>query len=159
MSVARIFIGGSLGLAMLACSVPDRRPAEIAVNNGWAREIAAGQSAAAVYLTIVNRGAGSDRLVKVTAAGADAMLHSSSSAGGVARMRPLQDGLEIAPRSTISLKPGGTHIMLTGLKQPLRAGQSIAVTLGFERSGNRPVAVRIVPATGEDEHSEHGMAM
>jgi copper(I)-binding protein len=144
---------------MLACSPPEQGPAEIAVNNGWAREMAPGQSAAAVYLTIVNKGAGSDRLVKVTAAGADATLHSSSSAGGVARMRPLEDGLEVAPRSTVALKPGGTHIMLTGLKQPLRSGQSIDLTLGFARSGNRPIAVRIVPATGENEHSAHGMRM
>lgn len=106
---------------------------------------------------IVNRGDGDDRLVDVeTRAAAEAMLHSSSSADGVARMRPIEGGLEIPARARVELKPGGTHIMLEGLSRPLRAGQIVDVALRFARSGRRPVAVRVVPAAAE-EHPGHGM--
>jgi copper(I)-binding protein len=158
--VARLqtIFAASLALAVLGCSASDESPADIAVSNGWTREIAPGQSAAAIYLTIANRGEGGDRLVTVAADQGKAALHSNSSADGVARMRPLADGLKIPPRSTVALKPGGTHIMLTGLKQPLRRGEAIGLTLGFERSGQRPITIRVIEAGGE-AHSSHGMTM
>ena len=144
-----------MALALLDCSVADQRPPDILVSNGWTREVAPGQTAAALYLTIANKGEGRDRLVSVETAQGEASLHRTSSADGVARMRPLDDGLEIAPQSTVELKPGGTHIMLTGLEQPPRAGQTVALTLAFERSGERPVEVRVI-AAGADAHSAHG---
>lgn len=144
-------------LLLLSCGGRDPRPADVMITNGWARETAPGQAAAAVYLTIVNRGEGADRLVDVQSPPATASLHSSSSAGGVARMRPLDGGLEIPARSTVELEPGGTHIMLTGLQSPLRAGQTAPLSLGFARSGRRPLAVRVVPpARG---HGEQGTSL
>ena len=108
-------------------------------------------------MTIVNRGDGDDRLVDVeSGAAAEAMLHSSSSADGVARMRPIEGGLEIPARARVELKPGGTHIMLEGLNRSLRAGQTVDVELRFARSVRRPVAVRVVPAAAED-HAGHGL--
>ena len=148
----------ALALALLGCSPTDESAADIAVSNGWTREIAPGQSAAAIYLTIANRGEGGDRLITVAAAQGEATLHSSSSADGVARMRPLADGLKIPPRSTVALKPRGTHIMLTGLKRPLRRGEAIGLTLSFERSRQRPITIRVIEAGGE-AHSGHGMTM
>ena len=151
-------LAGSLALAVAACS-PGGEPPAIAVSDVWARETAPGQGAAAIYLTIVNTGAGRDRLATVDSALGEARLHTSSSADGVSRMRPLDDGLEIGPRSTVALRPGATHIMLTGLKQPLRSGGAgIGLILSFERSGRRPVAVRVVGA-GSEPHGGHGMAM
>lgn len=149
----RTFLAAATALALLACSAPDQRPADITISNGWTREIAPGQSTAAVYLTIANKGEGSDRLVDVELAQGEATLHQSSSSDGVARMRPLTDGLEIAPRSTVELKPGAMHIMVSGFKQrPISA-----LTLGFERSGKRTATIRVVPAAGGDPHSGHGM--
>ena len=149
-------MAGSMALALLSCSAPQQRPADILVINGWTREIARGQSAAAVYLTITNKGEGSDRLVSVETRLGQASLHTTSSAGGVARMRPLEDGLDIAPGSTVELKPGGNHIMLTGIHRRPAAGESIDLTLSFERSGKRPVTASVVNAGG-DVHS--GMSM
>ena len=153
----RSFAIGSLAAALLSCSSPEQ-PADIAVSDGWSREIAPGQSAAAVYLTIANSGAGSDRLVQVESPQGDAALHETSSSGGVARMRSLDGGLAIGPRSRVELKPGGTHIMVTGLKQRPAQGQAFGLTLGFERSGKRPVAIRVV-AAGGDGHAGHGTSM
>jgi copper(I)-binding protein len=146
-----------LAFALLSCSAPEQ-PADIAVSDGWTREIAPGQSAAAVYLTIANTGEGADRLADVESPQGEAALHETSSSGGVARMRPLEDGLAIGPRSRVELRPGGTHIMVTGLKQRPAQGETFGLTLSFERSGKRPVAIRVVPAGGE-AHAGHGMSM
>jgi len=54
---------------------------------------------------------------------------------GVAKMRPVEGGLEIKPGETVELKPGSFHIMLTGLKQPLEKGQKVWGTLEFEKAG------------------------
>jgi periplasmic copper chaperone A len=128
-------------LLLGACS--PGRP-EIKVRDAWALATLPGQSAAA-YLTVTNGGAGADRLLSVSSpAAASATLHSSSMAGGVARMRPLADGLPVPPNATIKLEPARSHIMLTGLATPLAAGDSIGLTLRFERSGQIAVPVRIV---------------
>jgi copper(I)-binding protein len=145
---------------LLACSKPEERHPDIEVANGWTREVARGRDMAAVYLAITNRGEGEDRLLDVrsTAAGA-ATLHDSSSVGGIARMRPIEGGIALPPKSTVDLKPGGTHIMLTGLKRGLSAGQSVELDLRFTRSGRRSIAIRVVPAAGGDDSMDHGMRM
>ena len=146
-------------LLLLSCGESDTRAPDISVTNGWTREIAPGQSAAAAYVMIANRGDGEDRLLGVAAPLATAAtLHSSSSEGGIARMRPVEGGIEIRPRATVELKPGGTHVMLTGLKRPLRAGQAIDATLRFENSGDRAVMINVVPAGAADNHA-HRMGM
>ncbi len=58
------------------------------------------------------------------------------------RMRPL-DALEIPANTTLKLEPGGTHVMLTGLEQPLEAGSELPLTLRFERSGERQVNAEV----------------
>ena len=149
-----------LALSLLACSPANERSPDIVLADGWAREIAPGQSAAAVYLAIINRGEGGDRLVAATSpAASSATLHASASAGGVARMRPIEDGVAVPARSRIELKPGGTHIMLGGLKHDLEAGETIGINLRFDRSGQRSIAIRIVPATARDGGTGHGMRM
>ncbi|MEO8175904.1 MAG: copper chaperone PCu(A)C [Sphingomicrobium sp.] len=145
-------------LALLSSCARDQPAPDVAIGHGWTRETAPGQSVAAVYLTVTNHGTGEDRLAKVDPpGGAAASLHSSSSDGGVARMRARPDGLVIPAHSTVELRPGGTHIMVTGLQQPLRAGETIELSLGFDRSGRRPLTVRVVPASGAPD--EHGMVM
>jgi hypothetical protein len=153
----RGLIAAASALALLGCSSPEAA-ADITLSNGWTREIAPGQTAAAVYMSITNKGAGSDRLTVVQSAQGEASLHTTSSSDGVARMRPLEGGLPIAQGSTVELKPGATHIMLTGLKQRPRRGETIELTLGFQRSGKRPMTIRVVGAA-DDVHSSHRMSM
>lgn len=119
--------------------------ADIQVGDAWARASVPGQTATAAYLTIVNNGAGADRLLSVSSP--TATLHASSTSEGVARMRPLADGIAVPAHSTLTLAPNGTHVMLTGLGTPLAPGDSLALTLRFERSGPVEVPVRIVEGT------------
>jgi copper(I)-binding protein len=115
---------------------------------------------AAVYLTITNRGEGEDRLLDAHSADAGAAtLHDSTSVAGIARMRPIEGGIPLPAKSTVELKPAGMHIMLTGLKRGLSAGQSVGLELRFARSGRRSVPIRVVTATGGDDPMGHGMQM
>lgn len=135
--------------ALLLASCGKSAAPDIQTSNAWARETVAGQTATAAYMTIANKGSGDDRLVSVTASEpAMAMLHSSENSGGVARMRPMESGVAIPSGATIELKPGGSHVMVTGLAAPLRPGQSLKLRLQFEKSGERPVDVRIASAAG-----------
>ncbi|HYZ40658.1 MAG TPA: copper chaperone PCu(A)C, partial [Stellaceae bacterium] len=87
-----------------------------------------------------------DRLVSAsTPAAKKAELHTMSMQGMVMKMRPLA-GLDIPAGQPVALKPGGEHIMLLGLKQPLREGQSFPLTLDFAKAGQRTVTVSVEKA-------------
>lgn len=150
-----IFAAAS-ALALLSCSGGSSAPPQIQVSDVWARATVAGQSSAAVYLTITNSG-GDDRLTAVsTPVAKSADLHSSSSEGGVMRMRMLPDGIAVPAGATVKLEPSGNHAMLTGLSAPLAKGSSFPLSLTFERSGAREVDVRVLdPSTGG--HAMEGM--
>lgn len=134
--------------ALLLASCGPSGESDIRVSEGWTRATAPGHSSAAVYMTLQNRSGGDDRLLGLASpAAADATLHSSSSSGGIARMRPLPEGVPIPAGARVRLKPGGLHAMLTGLNEPLTAGDAIEVRLRFEHSGERMVPIRIVESS------------
>lgn len=126
-------------LALASCDKAP--PPSISVENAWARTTLPGQSASAAYFTIRNTG-GADRLLSVSIADGTATLHSTSMDGGVMRMRPL-GGLDVPANSTVELKPGGTHVMLMGLRAPLMEGKDLPMTLKFAKSGDRRVSAEI----------------
>jgi copper(I)-binding protein len=129
---------------LAACDREQAAP-DLKLSGGWARETVAGQKTGAAYLTIVNNGAGSDRLVGLSSdAAKHVMLHSTSAEDGVARMRHLHDGLAIPSKAAVELTPGRTHIMLEGLKAPLQRGQAFTLNLDFERSPDRSVDVKVL---------------
>ena len=138
-------------LLLASCNKPGSP--DIQISNAWARETVAGQAATAAYMTLGNQGTGDDRLIAIGApAPATAMLHASESSEGIARMRPMQAGLAIPAGATVEFKPGGSHVMITGLGGPLRAGDTLKLALRFEKSGERPIDVRIASAAGPEGH-------
>ena len=95
----------------------------------------------AVYLTITT--AETDRLIAIfTPAAAMAHLHESKDENGVMKMKMLE-ALDIAPGQPAILKPGGMHIMLMGLKAPLKKGETIPLELTFEKAGTVQVLVPV----------------
>lgn len=127
-------------LITASCTQPDPK---IEVRDAWARATAPGQTSGAVYATLVSTGA-DDRLTSAaTDRAAMAMVHTSETVDGVARMRMVHD-LPIPAGQPVALAPGGNHIMLEGLTAPLVAGQDLPLELSFARAGTRKVAVRIV---------------
>jgi periplasmic copper chaperone A len=106
------------------------------IGNPWTRATPKGSTVAGGYMKITNKGSAPDRLVGGSAAVAGRFeVHSMVMEQGVAKMRPVEGGLEIKPGETVELKPGSLHVMLMGLKQPLEKGQKVKGTLEFEKAG------------------------
>ncbi len=117
---------------------------DVMVMGAFARASAVSTATSGVaYITLMNHGAVADRLISVsTPAASMAMLHESVEEGGVASMKEMP-GLEIPPGGSVEMKPGGLHIMLMGLTAPLKKGDSLKLTLTFERAGNVNVDAKI----------------
>jgi hypothetical protein len=116
----------------------------IKVDQVWARATPGAAKTAAIYLTVTNTGTTPDTLegTASTPAAEHADLHEMKMANGVMEMRPLKS-LTIAPGKSVTLAPGGYHIMLTGLKAPLKEGQSVPLTLTFEHAGTQQVTASV----------------
>jgi len=120
----------------------------------WARATPEGAPVAGGYLTITNNGSEPDRLVGGSlAAAARFEVHEMAIQNGVMRMRPVAGGLEIKPGETVELKPGGYHVMFMGLRQRLKAGETVTGTLEFARAGKVEISYAIRPMGGG--HSGH----
>ena len=88
------------------------------------------------FFTITNNGANGDVLISATSpAAGDVQIHEMKMEGEVMKMRELPDGLEIPANSTMSLTPGGLHLMFMKLNGPFVEGQSVPVTLTFKNAG------------------------
>ncbi len=126
---------------------------DIKISNAWVRETVAGQTGTAGYMTIENKGSGEDHLLGISAtAPIVATLHETSMENGVSSMRHLSNGLSIPAGGTIELKPGGTHLMISGLTSPLHEGETLKLALRFQRSGEEAVEFKVASAIGGMTH-------
>lgn len=134
----------ALALAAILALAPGARASDITVTGAFARASATPVArTGAVYVTIKNNGEAGDTLLAVQSPVADmAMLHTTETVDGVMSMKHL-DRLEIAAGSEAKLEPGGTHVMLMGLKVPLKEGESIPLVLEFEKAGKVEVTVPV----------------
>jgi copper(I)-binding protein len=119
----------------------------------WSRATPKGASAGAAYLTITNNGNTADRVTCTSSdVSAQCQIHTMAMDNGVMKMRPVEGGLEIAPGQTVTLKPGGLHVMLVDLKHPLEQGKAAEATFQFEKAGTIKVAFPVLalgaPAPG-----------
>lgn len=120
---------------------------------GWAR---AGASSSAAYVTVHNGKRTADRLVGASSPAARSVsIHNSVMDGGVMRMRPAR-ALAVQANGRITMKPGGLHVMLMGLKAPLRPGSRLPLTLRFERAGNVQVSLPVLPPGSSGPKETHG---
>ena len=114
---------------------------QLEVTNAWARATPGRSEVGAAYVTIQSPTA--DRLVAASSPVAKtAELHSMTMSGTVMQMRPVA-AIDIPAGQPVTLAPAGLHIMLEGLKKPLRAGQSFPLSLTFEKAGTRTVQVAV----------------
>jgi copper(I)-binding protein len=128
----------SLSFASLAALAQDATVGALTIEQPWSRATPPAGKTGAGYLTIENKGATDDRLTgaAIDPAIADAAeLHTMSMDNGIMRMRPVDGGLAVPAGQTVALSPGGVHIMLVGLKAPLKQGTRVPLTLTFEKAG------------------------
>ena len=130
---------------------------DITFERVWARPSPGNATNGAAYFTIVDHGK-PDRLVGVsTPAAAKAEIHETINDNGVMKMRGVA-AVPLVPGTPVSFSPGGYHVMLLGLKAPLKAGDSFPLTLTFEHAAPVTMTVNVGAAgAGGTEHSHDGM--
>lgn len=139
-------------LPLIFCS-PAHASSKIDIQNPFIKAPPSGAKTAAAFMTIENKGSDDDRLISATSLAADkTQLHTMTMNEGVMQMRELKDGVEIKAGQSILLESGGNHIMLIGLRQILKAGGAVTLVLQFEKAGEVPVTVQILPLGAASKH-------
>lgn len=171
----RALLGGTLanmGLALTACSsssshsshTHNAAPATtggkavsgaLAVTDPWCKAAAASEMTA-VFATVRNPG---KEEVVITGASTPAahmtQLHETvTTTGGGMQMRELQGGLHIPAGGSVTLEPGGRHVMLMGLTRALRPGDQVTLTLHTQGHGDVTVTAPVKAFTGAKENYE-----
>jgi len=127
-----------------AVSAQDYQAGALHVDRPYARATVPGQPSGAAYMILENRGKDGDRLLAAASPVAQKTeIHTMSMDGNVMKMRQVA-GIDLAPAAKVVMKPGdGYHIMLLGLKQQLKAGDTLPLTLTFEKAGKLEVSVPV----------------
>ncbi|SFQ67582.1 hypothetical protein SAMN05421853_1194 [Roseivivax halotolerans] len=123
----------------------------------FARATLPNQPVAGGFMTVTNTGETDDTLISASSAAAGRMeVHEMAMDGDVMRMRELEDGLPIPAGETVTLEPGGYHVMFMDLSAPLSEGDSAEVTLTFEKAGEVTVTMPIVTRDAGGAAHDHG---
>jgi copper(I)-binding protein len=152
----------TLAVLLLACtfgacaaSAHEYALKSLKIDHPFARATPPGAKTGGVFVTVENTGSQSDRLISVSSPVAGvADLHEMKVDAGVMRMRGVA-ALEVKPGETLELKPGGYHVMLSELRQPLKVGDKFPLTLKFENAGTVEVSVW-VEEMGAGGSATHG---
>jgi len=137
-----------LSATLLLAACGQQGAPDITLEKAWARPTV-GQAPGAVYVTIDNKGSSPDLLTGAfTDHAAMAMVHQNEVVNGIARMR-MAGEINIPANDRVEMVPGGTHIMLEGLRAPLKTGDRFNLVLKFKQSGDKTVDVTVADAEGQ----------
>ena len=137
---ARLF---AVLMTLAACSALAQSPA-LVVRDAWTRQTP-GSDVAAVYLILQNPTKQPITVVSIDSSVAShAMIHETRNEGGISKMRA-HEQLVIAPGETVKFEPGGLHVMLHGLTQPLAVGQSVPLVLHLSDGAKISAAAVVRP--------------
>ena len=163
-----MFAKTALALALLAATpfmteAHEFKAGDLTIGHPWSRATPGGAKVGGGYLTITNKGSAPDRLIAATAAVADHVeIHEMATKDGVMTMRAQPNGVTIEPGKTVAFAPGGYHLMLMGLKSPLKEGDRVKAVLTFEKAGKVEVTINVEGMGAQhpapvDDHSKHKM--
>lgn len=147
-AIASLAAGGLLATGVFVArpaAAHGFRAGAIVVDHPYATPTPGGARTGAVYFrTLKNTGREPDRLLSATTVAAESMeLHTSTIVDNVMRMRPLA-AIDLPPGADLKVRHGGEiHLMLIGLKAPLKNGDRFTVRLKFERAGEHDVVVQV----------------
>lgn len=132
-----------LMLLLTGCAQQATGP-QIKIENSWARPSSGADMNGAIYLHITNDGNEADTLLSADSPSAQAAeVHESMvDDKGVMRMEP-RESIEIPAGGEVAFQPGGLHIMLVELKQPLSVDDEVQLTLRFEKAGEIQLRVKV----------------
>lgn len=148
-----------LALALLAApSLALAHHDHVEATNVWARATPPAAKNGAAYMVLTNDTAKADRLIDAASDVAERVeIHTHLMENNVMRMRRI-DGVDVEPGTPVVFQPGGLHIMLIGLKQPLVAGTSFELTLVYRDAGPVKVTAEVMPAGADGGKMGHGKA-
>ena len=150
----RFMLPLAAALITLPALAHDYDQGSLHIGHPYARATPPGATSGAAYLSVENKGA-ADKLLRATTPRAGAAeLHNMSMDGNVMRMRAVP-GLALPAGGTVKLEPSGYHLMLTGLKQPLKAGDRFPLTLYFEKAGQVTVDILVQDAAADVAQGGH----
>ena len=133
--ISRSLFGALASIALLVAATPAAAD-DVSVKQAWSRATPKGAQVASGYLTIENRGASADKLISVaTPAATKIEIHEMTTLDGIMVMRPIEGGLTIPPGASVTLEPGGSHLMFIGLSAPFSEGERVPAALMFEKAG------------------------
>lgn len=146
-----------LGTASLALAA-EVTAGSLTITGGFSRATLPNAPVGGGFLTITNTGSEDDRLISATSPVAgEVQIHEMKMEGDVMKMAQLPDGLPIPAGQTVTLQPGGFHLMFMQLKQALVEGTKLPVTLTFEKAGSIEVELDIegIAATAPAHQMNH----
>lgn len=119
-------------------------PASFVVSDAWSRAMPPTAPTGAVYFTLQNPSGEDDRLIGVSTPRAErAELHTHVQQGELMSMQKVE-AVELPANGTLQFKPGGHHVMLFKMTQPLKAGETFPLTLQFDKAGELTLEVKIL---------------
>jgi periplasmic copper chaperone A len=133
--VAALALAAVVALAAISCSSTPR--VDLHIDDPWARASIGTDSPTAAYMTISNRGNLDDTLWAATFEGAERVeFHrTTTDSTGMHQMEPIAS-IHVPAGGTVTLEPGGIHLMIFGLSQPLEPGEPALIVLSFEQAGD-----------------------
>lgn len=136
----------AVALAIMPVTAQGPGKGDVQVRDPWARATPPGAKVAAGYLEIRNSGNQPDRVIGASTPVAERVeLHVQVRDGDTLKMRQVKS-FEIPARGQLTLRPGGSHLMLFGPKKPFVRGENIPLTLRFERAGELQVELEVQSA-------------
>lgn len=146
-SLGRALLGVLAAFVLPAMSV-SAQSATVTVRDAWVREAGAGRPTTAAFMILENKGAVLRALLRGSASVGDTLeLHEMKRDDGMMRMSPVQR-IEIPAHGEVALRPGGLHLMIFGLKAPLTATDSVALTLTFDDGSVLTLKAPVRPMQG-----------
>jgi copper(I)-binding protein len=144
MFIRTLFLIAAAALLASPAWAQDYKLGSLEISQPWTRATAPTAKAGGGFVTITNKGTTADRLIAARSTASDKVeVHEMKMDGNVMRMRELANGLEIPAGATVTLKPGGYHIMFMELKAPFAKDAKVPVTLVFEKAGSIDVTFAI----------------
>jgi len=134
-----------VGLALISVQIlaHTHEKGDIQVRHPWSRATLPGAKVSVGYMEIRNVGTQPDRLLSATTPVAQRVeMHVTQRDGEVMKMREVKT-FEIPARERYALRPGGSHLMLVDLLQPLKTGERFTMRLRFERAGELEIELEV----------------
>lgn len=159
-SMLKVALMSALLVLTTACNADNATKgsaaAEVKVENPYVRAVPPGQPNSAAFMTLVNSSAKAHSVKSASSpVAATVELHTHTNNNGVMEMRQIPQ-IDVPAKGRVELAPGGLHVMFLGLKQDLKAGETVAITLTFDDGSTTTVNAPIKEVT-PPAAMQHGM--